>query len=105
MVTEIALSFLMLAQVATVPVPPRVAPVSMTPAQTPAATVISVPVKCDARPWQRLVGRTVSDLLTIRLPPGTRVYRLDDPPLTTIAPGLLSVEINRSTRIRRVYCS
>jgi hypothetical protein len=61
--------------------------------------------RCDARPYQRLVGRTMSDLLTARLPPNTRVYRIDDPITDAVQSGRLSVEINRSTRVRRVYCS
>jgi hypothetical protein len=60
---------------------------------------------CNAGPWQRLRGRTVSDLLTISLPKGTRIFRVDDPPSGPIASGRLSIEINRSTRVRRVYCS
>jgi hypothetical protein len=84
-------------------VPPKAMPASgaITPPQSPTTPQ----ARCDARPWQRLVGRTISDLLTIRLPPNTRIYRLDDPPLATVVPGRLTVELNRSTRVRRVYCS
>lgn len=66
---------------------------------------IIAPLRCDARPYQRLVGRTVADLLTAKLPPNTRVYRLDDPVSAANPAGRLSVELNRSTRVRRVYCS
>jgi hypothetical protein len=86
----------------------QVAPVGVEAAQvvtaTPAAPLPATPV-CDARPWQYLVGRTVSDLLTIKLPAGTRIYRLADPPSATNLAGRMSVELNRSTRVRRVYCS
>lgn len=79
------------------------------PPPTPPANqvvVVGTPAtKCEARPWQRLVGRTISDLLTISLPAGTRIYRVGDPPSNAVVPGQLSVEIARSTRVRRVYCS
>jgi hypothetical protein len=81
---------------------------SVPPAPTPANQVVvtATPApKCDARAWQRLVGRTISDLLTISLPAGTRIYRIGDPPSKAVVPGQLSVEIARSTRVRRVYCS
>jgi hypothetical protein len=81
------------ASVTSVPPPPKV------------EAVAPVAPMCNARPWQRLVGRTVSDLLTITLPPGSRIYRLDDPPTGAVERGRLSIEINRSTRVRRVYCS
>jgi hypothetical protein len=84
-------------------VPTKAAPASgaIAPPQSP----VTPQARCDARPWQRLVGRTISDLLTISLPPNTRIYRLDDPPLASVVPGRLTVELNRSTRVRRVYCS
>jgi hypothetical protein len=75
------------------------------PQQVVVVKAVSPPPRCDARPYQRLVGRTVSDLLTARLPQGTRIYRLDDPQTQPIVAGRLSVELNRSTRVRRVYCS
>lgn len=77
--------------------PDSVAPAPALPTKSPAT--------CNARPWQRLVGRTISDLLTISLPPGTRIYRLDDPIVTGNSLGRLNIEISRSTRVRRVYCS
>jgi hypothetical protein len=85
------------------PVPPKAMPASgaIAPPQSPATPE----ARCDARPWQRLVGRTISDLLTIQLPPNTRIYRLDDPPAASVVPGRLTVELNRNTRVRRVYCS
>ncbi len=69
------------------------------------AAETKMPARCDARPFQRLVGRTVSDLLTARVPPNTRIYRVDDPPSEAIQAGRLSVELSRNTRVRRVYCS
>lgn len=84
-------------------VSPIVAPA--TPLQTIVVTAPASPARCDAKPYQRLVGRTISDLLTARLPPNTRVYRIDDPQTGAIQQGRLSVELNRSTRVRRVYCS
>jgi hypothetical protein len=105
MATQMILGALALLQVAVTPPPPPPPPPVAPPPKTSAATAVLPLPRCDARPWQRLVGRTVSDLLTISLPKGTRIYRLDDPPLATITPGRLSVELNRSTRVRRVYCS
>jgi hypothetical protein len=67
--------------------------------------MIKTATSCDARPFQHLVGRTVSDLLTTRLPPQTRIYRVDDPPTKVVVSGSLSVELSRNTRVRRVYCS
>jgi hypothetical protein len=96
----ISLAFLMQAPA----IPPVMPPMAVSKtAPTPLPSV--APLRCDARPWQRLVGRTVSDLLTITLPPGTRIYRIDDPPGKAVARGQLSVELARSTRVRRVYCS
>lgn len=63
------------------------------------------PMACDDRPFQYLVGRTISDLLTTRLPPNTRIYRVDDPQTQPVTKGRLSVELSRNTRVRRVYCS
>jgi hypothetical protein len=103
--THLILALVMVTQSPSLPT--KQVAVSVTP-PTQVATTQAPPqpvARCDARPWQRLVGRTVSDLLTIKLPEGTRVYRLDDPPSQTITPGRLSVELNRSTRVRRVYCS
>jgi hypothetical protein len=96
------------AQAVGVPAPVTNAPVSN--AIAPAAAIVVVktapkPPRCDARPYQRLVGRTVSDLLTARLPQGSRIYRIDDPQTEPVVSGRLSVELNRSTRVRRVYCS
>jgi hypothetical protein len=80
-------------------------PIKTEPPQQVVVKAATPSPRCDARPYQRLVGRTVSDLLTARLPQGTRIYRLDDPQTQPIVAGRLSVEINRSTRVRRVYCS
>lgn len=81
---------------------PIVAPVAGS--SPPAAPSQSVP-NCDARPWQHLVGRTIGDLLTVKLPTGTRVFRTLDPIDAATPRGQLSVEIGRNTRVRRVYCS
>jgi hypothetical protein len=83
-------------------IPTQVSPPKIT---TLAPTTQPASLRCDARPWQRLVGRTVGDILTITLPLGTRVYRVDDPPSKAATAGQLTVEIARSTRVRRVYCS
>ena len=61
--------------------------------------------KCDVGPYRSLVGRTISDVLTLKLPPGTRIYRLGDPVTQPVAPGRLNIEINRGTRVGRIYCS
>ncbi len=61
--------------------------------------------KCDTGPYRSLVGRTISDVLTMRLPPGTRIYRLGDPVTQPVPPGRLNIEINRGTRVGRIYCS
>jgi hypothetical protein len=61
--------------------------------------------KCDSGPYRSLIGRTISDVLTMRLPPGTRIYRLGDPVTQPIPPGRLNIEINRGTRVGRIYCS
>jgi hypothetical protein len=101
--THLVLGIMGMMQAVSASVPP---PTPLTPPKTIPAPVIPAPIgRCDARAWQRLVGRTVSDLLTVKLPAGTRIYRLDDPPGQAIATGRLTVELNRSTRVRRVYCS
>jgi hypothetical protein len=61
--------------------------------------------KCDVGPYKSLVGRTISDVLTLKLPPGTRIYRLGDPVTQPVGPGRLNIEINRGTRVGRIYCS
>ena len=61
--------------------------------------------KCDVGPYKSLVGRTIGDVLTLKLPPGTRIYRLGDPITQPVAPGRLNIEINRGTRVGRIYCS
>jgi hypothetical protein len=99
--TQLILGLMMLAQATTTP-PAQPLP---TVSKAPDAVVVQPPARCDARPYQRLVGRTMSDLLTARLPPNTRIYRIDDPITQAVQTGRLSVEINRSTRVRRVYCS
>jgi hypothetical protein len=98
------LTLALIAMAQSVPAPDAPIPVAK-PVESVVVTAPSVAPKCDARPWQRLVGRTISDLLTIPLPAGTRIYRLDDPPSKSVSTGRLSIEVNRSTRVRRVYCS
>jgi hypothetical protein len=98
------LTLALMAMVQSAPAPNAPIPVAK-PAETIVVTPPPVAPRCDARPWQRLVGRTIGDLLTIPLPAGTRIYRLDDPPSKSVSTGRLSIEVNRSTRVRRVYCS
>ncbi len=106
--TQLILSAFMLTQAvpaSTVP-PPAKAQTQASAARQPSPAGQPSPAQlCDARPYQRLVGRTISDLLTTRLPPNTRVYRIDDPQTEVVQQGRLTVELNRSTRVRRVYCS
>lgn len=100
--TQLILGLFMLMQAAT----PAMPTVPASPPPKAAETgIVKAPTRCDARPYQRLVGRTVSDLLTARVPPNTRIYRLDDPQTEPLQAGRLSIELNRSTRVRRVYCS
>ena len=86
---------------------PATSPTIQSNAGAPAAKVTPpvVQTKCDARPYKSLVGRTISDVLTIKLPPGTRIYRLGDPVTAPIPTGRLNIEINRGTRVGRIYCS
>lgn len=102
--THLMLGLFMSAQAIQIPVTLEPALQSLQKSEVSQIAAATVP-RCDARPYQRLVGRTVSDLLTIRLPANTRIYRLDDPPSTTKQSGRLTVELSRSTRVRRVYCS
>ncbi|MEN9856342.1 MAG: hypothetical protein RLZZ157_1468 [Pseudomonadota bacterium] len=106
--TQVLIALLLVTQTPTAPVTKAVSPV-VTAEETKAAVTKATPVpverRCDARAYQYLMGRTVSDLLTAKLPKGTLISRLDDPPQGQIAPGRLSIELNRSTRVRRVYCS
>jgi len=97
--------------------PPPTTPQSATPAASvaPKAPIVAtsaaqksspqVQPKCDVRPYRSLVGRTISDVMTLKLPPGTRFYRLGDPVTQPVAPGRLNIEINRGTRVGRIYCS
>ncbi|WP_395629995.1 hypothetical protein [Aquidulcibacter sp.] len=99
--------------------PPRTTPPATangsteTKTPTPAATGVDaakapppqVKPKCDVGPFKSLVGRTIGDVMTLKLPPGTRIYRLGDPVTQPITPGRLNIEINRGTRVGRIYCS
>jgi hypothetical protein len=103
---QLIFSLILLVQVT--PAPVATSPPPSTTVQTPKSadvTPTNPPVRCDARPYQRLVGRTMADLLTARVPPNTRIYRVDDPQTGPVQSGRLSVEISRNTRVRRVYCS
>lgn len=104
--TQVLIALLLVTQTPAAPVTKAVSPV-VTAEETKAAVAKATPAarRCDARAYQYLMGRTVSDLLTAKLPQGTRISRLDDPPQGQIAQGRLSIELNRSTRVRRVYCS
>jgi hypothetical protein len=95
------------------PVPPpkpEPAPTSLAmseaskPASTPTPAAPTAP-KCDAQAYRSLVGRTISDILTMQLPQGTRIYRIGDPLTAAVNPGKLNIELNRGTRVARVYCS
>ena len=103
--TQLMLGLLTLMQAATPATPAAPATLTMPPSKAPESVIVKAEGRCDARPYQRLVGRTISDLLTARVPQGTRIYRLDDPQLQPVQAGRLSIELNRSTRVRRVYCS
>lgn len=100
--TQLMLGLLTLMQAAT---PATPSTLTMPPAKAPESVIVKAEGRCDARPYQRLVGRTISDLLTARVPQGTRIYRLDDPQIQPVQAGRLSIELNRNTRVRRVYCS
>jgi hypothetical protein len=104
--THVILAVAAIVQATVSPPPAKAPPPPVVTSQFPPAQRIAAPeARCNAGPWQRLVGRTISDLLTVKLPEGTRIYRIDDPPGQAIGSGRLSVEVNRSTRVRRVYCS
>jgi hypothetical protein len=79
-------------------------PEAMKPANPPTPAAQTAP-KCDAQAYRSLVGRTISDILTMQLPQGTRIYRLGDPLTAAVNPGRLNIELNRGTRVARVYCS
>ena len=100
--TQLMLGLLTLMQAAT---PATPSTLTMPTAKAAESVIVKAERRCDARPYQRLVGRTISDLLTARVPQGTRIYRLDDPQIQPVQAGRLSIELNRSTRVRRVYCS
>ncbi|MCE2891170.1 MAG: hypothetical protein ACK5XZ_15080 [Hyphomonadaceae bacterium] len=78
---------------------------SISGAVAPKTSAPVTQAKCDAAPYRALVGRTISDVLTMRLPPGTRIYRLGDPVTQPVPSGRLNIEINRGTRVGRIYCS
>ena len=94
----------------TPPPKPEPAPTSLAtpeatnPANPPTPAAPTAP-KCDAQAYRSLVGRTISDILTMQLPKGTRIYRLGDPLTAAVNPGRLNIELNRGTRVARVYCS
>lgn len=102
------IALLALAQASAAPVqtpPVETPPVQSPPALPAASPAPATPATCDARPWRHLVGRAFNEVLTVRLPAGTRIYRVDDPPASAEARrGRLAVEIGRNTRVRRVYC-
>ena len=80
------------------PATPVMAPAVSTPDSVPAA-------RCDASSWRWLRGRSLNDLLSQRLPEGSRIVRVGDAPLPAEATrGRLVVEIGRNTRVRRVFC-
>lgn len=96
---------------AAVPVPAAGSAAGTAPAQPTAPPGAGVrgnqpPTMCDALPWQRLRGLAIGEVLSIRLPEGSRFVRVGDPPLTQAElAGRLVVEVGRNTRVRRVYCA
>lgn len=64
------------------------------------------PPRCNAAPYRHLIGRTLGEVMNTQFPPGTRIYRIGDPPVIFEAGrNRLNIEINNRTRVRRVYCS
>jgi hypothetical protein len=88
--------------------PPRTTPPATangsteTKTPTPAATGVDA---AKAPPPQVKPKCDVGPFMTLKLPPGTRIYRLGDPVTQPITPGRLNIEINRGTRVGRIYCS
>jgi hypothetical protein len=80
------------------------APATAPPATPPPAPAPKV-AACDARPWKRLVGLTMAEVLAARLPEGARVHRADDPaPPRAATRDRLTVEVGRGGRVRKVHC-
>jgi hypothetical protein len=83
-----------------------IAPTQVTQPATPLTTAAAAPSQCDARPFARLKGRAIGEVLAVRLPPGTLVQHVNDGPAapSNLAERRLTIEIGRNTRVRRVYC-
>lgn len=64
------------------------------------------PYKCDAKPFKYLKGHMLSEVLSLKLPPNTRIYRYDDEAAQyDKTKNRLNIELDDKTFVRRVYCS
>ncbi len=62
--------------------------------------------KCDAKPYKYLKGHMLSEVLSLKLPPNTRIYRYDDEAAQyDKTKNRLNIELDDKTFVRRVYCS
>lgn len=64
------------------------------------------PYKCNAKPYKYLKGHMLSEVLSLKLPPNTRIYRYDDEAAQyDKTKNRLNIELDDKTFVRRVYCS
>ena len=72
-------------------------------------TSTNVPIvesKCDVKPYKYLVGRSITDVLSAKLPKNTRIYKIGDTPnFGESGKNRLNIELSNRTIVRRVYCS
>lgn len=69
-------------------------------------TPITAAYKCDAKPYKYLKGHMLSEVLSLKLPPNTRIYRYDDEAAQyDKTKNRLNIELDDKTFVRRVYCS
>lgn len=62
--------------------------------------------KCNAKPFKYLKGHMLSEVLSLKLPPNTRIYRFDDEAAQyDKTKNRLNIELDDKTFVRRVYCS
>ena len=67
---------------------------------------IITPHKCNAKPYKYLKGHMLSEVLGLKLPPNTRIYRFDDEAAQyDKEKNRLNIELDDKTFVRRVYCS
>ncbi len=76
----------------------------------PVDKVINAPIlaqeKCDTKPYKYLVGRSITDVLSAKLPKNTRIYKIGDTPkFGESGKNRLNIELSNRTIVRRVYCS